>query len=91
MSNYLFRLGMFAMLLLFGVIAVFLGIVVGSTALSQGAITYTFGSDGRQLSETTLRAASPAKFWRIFSLTAVLPVLLGALAVWFGRRGLRRL
>ncbi len=89
MANHLFRLGFFVMLLLFGVIAVFLGLVVGGAGLSSGAITYTFGGAGGQLSETVVRAVSPAAFWRVLTLTAVLPVVLGALAVWWAKRALR--
>ena len=41
MGTYLLKLGIFAMLLLFGAIAVFLGAVTGYAALSSGELTYT--------------------------------------------------
>lgn len=91
MSTYLFKLGVFAMLLLFGAIAVFLGLVTGYAAVSSGELTYTHTLDGRRVSTTVARLTNPDAFWRNLALWSALPVVAGFLAAVVGRRGLNRL
>ena len=87
MGSYLFRLGLFGMLLLFGMVGVFLGIVTGYAALGSGEMTYIVG----KTSTTVTRAGDPSAFWRSLALWSALPVVAGMTAFWFGRRGLRTL
>jgi hypothetical protein len=84
MGSYLFKLGLFGMLVLFGVIAVFLGVVTGYSALQTGELTYVSGKS----SATVARLADPSGFWRGVVLASALPIVGGIAAVWFGRRGL---
>jgi hypothetical protein len=84
MGTYLFTLGLFGMLVLFGIIAVFLGVVTGYAALQSGELTYVSGRG----TATIARLADPSGFWRGVALASVLPIAGGIAAVWFGRRGL---
>lgn len=87
MGSYLFRLGLFGMLLLFGMVGVFLGVVTGYAALGSGEMTYIVG----KTSTTVTRVADPSAFWRSLAVWSALPVVAGMTAFWFGRRGLRTL
>ena len=87
MGLYLFKLGLFGMLVLFGAIAVFLGIVTGFAALKNGELTYVYG----RVSTTIARASDPSGFWFSVALASLLPILGGAAATWVGSRGLNKL
>jgi hypothetical protein len=87
MGVYLFKVGLFGMMLLFGVVAIFLGGVTGYAALSNGEMTYIVG----HISTTVSRSADPAGFWRTLLLWSAVPVTAGAFAVWLGRRELKKL
>ncbi len=87
MGVHLFKLALFGMLLLFGMIAIFLGGVTGYAAINQGEMTYIVG----RISTTVSRSADPSGFRRSLLLWSFLPIAGGAAAVWFARRGLNRL
>lgn len=91
MGSYLFKVAVYGMLLLFGLIGMFLGAVTGYAAWQSGALTITHAVDGRTVSTTVARAADAAAFWRSFAIWSLLPLSAGAAAVWLGRRGLSRL
>ena len=87
MGLYLFKVALFGMMLLFGVIAIFLGGVTGYAALSNGEMTYIAG----RVSTTVSRGADPAGLWRTLLIWSAVPIVAGATAVWFGRRELKKL
>jgi hypothetical protein len=87
MGVYLFKLALFGMSLLFGLVAIFLGSVTAYAAISNGELTYIIG----RISTTVSRSDDPSGFWRSLMLWSVLPIVGGAAAVWFGRRGLSKL
>ncbi len=87
MGVYLFKLALFGMLFLFGLVAIFLGSVTAYAAVSNGELTYIVG----RISTTVSRTDDPSGFWRNLMLWSVLPIVGGAAAVWFGRRGLGKL
>lgn len=87
MGSYVFKLAFYGMLMLLGAVAVFLGMATGYMALSSGELTFAYDAGGRTLSSTVNRASDPSAFWRSFALACLLPVIGGALTVWYGRRG----
>ena len=87
MGTYIFKLAFCAMLILFGGVAMFLGAATGYLALTSGEITFTSVSG----SHTVRRAADAAQFWRSVGLGGVLPLIGGALVLWYGRRRFRSL
>ncbi len=87
MSTYLLKFVIFGMIVLFGAVAMFLGIIVGYAALQSGELTLTAG----RVSTTVARALDPGGFWRGFGLASALPVIGGFIAVVVGRRGIGRL
>ena len=77
MGVYLFKLALFGMLFLFGLVAIFLGSVTAYAAVSNGELTYIVG----RISTTVSRTDDPSGFWRSLMLWSVLPIVAGAAAV----------
>lgn len=74
----------------FSAIAAFMGGAVTLNALSKGAITYTFENGAGMVTRTATLAAEPGAFWERLAVIGLLPIVLGVLGLWWGRRRLRR-
>lgn len=86
----MFRMVFLGALVFIGAVALFLGGVVILTSWQNGAITLSYSDGGRTVVETIGRAADGDRFWRLISTMGLLPAALGAGAMWFGLRALRR-
>ena len=73
-----------------GAVALFLGGVVMLTSWQSGAITWTYTSGGRDVTETARRAVEAGRFWQLYGTMGVLPALLGAAALLYSVRALKR-
>lgn len=73
-----------------GAVAAYLGAIVLLTSLRSGEINYSYGAEARRVSQTIVKATDPSKFWQAVGLMGGLPLILGAAAVWQGRRMMRR-
>ena len=86
----LFRMALLGGVVFLGAVGVFLGVVVMLTSWQNGAITWSYTDAGRDVTQTVTRAADAARYWRLYGTMGVLPAVLGAAAVLFGLRALRR-
>lgn len=85
----LFKIVFFAALALFAGVGIFIGGVTMLTSLQNSMISMTYTSNGKAMAETVTRAADSARFWRLFLTLGALPVVLGAVAMWYAIRKLR--
>ena len=85
----MYRVIFFGALAFFAAVAMFIGVVVMITSLQNGAITWSYTSSGKGITETISRAADAARFWKLFATMGIVPLVLGAIAMWFSVRKLR--
>ncbi len=85
MSRFLILAG----LIFFSAVGVFMGCAVTLSALAKGSISYSFGEGKDIVTRTATLAGDPTAFWQRLALIGILPILLGAAGVWWGRRQLR--
>lgn len=85
----MYRVIFFGALAFFAVVAMFIGMVVVITSLQNGAITWSYTSSGKGITETISRAADAARFWKLLSIMGIGPLALGAAVMWFSVRKLR--
>lgn len=90
MSEGMLRFVFLAGLVFLGGVALFVGAVVTGSALSNGVIDYSYGAGSHAVRHTVTRAGDPEGFWRGVGLLGGLPMLLGALSIWWGRREMLR-
>ena len=83
------RFLLLAGLMFFSAIAMFMGAAVAINALSTGAISYSFGTGSEIVTRTATLAADPANYWQRLAIFGLLPIVLGAAGIWWGRRTLR--
>ena len=83
------RLLLLAGLMFFSAVAIFMGAAIAINALSTGSISYSFGSGAESVTRTATLAADPASYWQRMAIFAFLPIALGAVGLWWGRRMLR--
>ncbi len=76
-------------LVVFGAVAVFMGVVVLFSGLKAGEIGWTSGPAEAAKETRVRRADDPYSFWRSMGLGGGLPLCLGFGAVVAGRRMLR--
>lgn len=76
-------------LLVFGAVALFMGAVVSVTALRNGSIAVSYRTSSGPMVHSARRETDPAEYWRLLGLAGGLPLLLGGLSIWSGRRMLR--
>lgn len=70
----------------FGAVGVFMGGVVTINAFARGAITYTFQDGAGLVTRTATMAAEPEIFWQRLAIIGVLPIVVGLIGLWWGRR-----
>ena len=73
-----------------GAIAAFLGIVLMFSALKSGSIQLTYGTGEHTVSETAWRATDAMRYWRLFGLLGVAPVIAGTIAARWGWGAINR-
>jgi hypothetical protein len=83
------RLVILAGLVFFSATAVFMGAAVTLSALARGSITYSFGTGADIVTRTASLASEPGLFWQRLALIGLLPVVLGAAGLWWGKRQFR--
>jgi hypothetical protein len=86
----LLKMIFFAGLVLLGGIAVFIGGIVMLTSLQSGAIVLTSGPSGSEVTETITRAADESRFWRLYAVLGVTPLVVGGAVLWWGVRAFRQ-
>ena len=87
----MFRVIFFGALAFFAAVAMFIGVVVMITSLQNGALTWSYTSGGKGITETISRTADAGRFWKLLSIMGILPLVLGVAAMWFSVRKLRTL
>lgn len=85
----MFRAGMAVAMVFVGGIAALLGTVLLASALSTGTIVLNYGAGSRATTEVVSRATDAARFNEYALMLGVAPLVLGALAAWWGWRTLR--
>jgi hypothetical protein len=75
--------------IVFGAVAIFMGLFVTIGAMSAGEIAYSAGEGAAKVITRYRQADAPDDFWRAVGLLGVLPLVLGGLGIWFGRRQFR--
>jgi hypothetical protein len=80
----------YAILALIGASAMLMGAAMMVAAHRDGAIRYAAPKGGSTVEVTVTRAGEPDLYWRYFAMFGGLPFLLGAGAVAWGVRGVRR-
>ena len=86
----MFRAGLAAAAVFIGAIAALLGVVMLASALGSGTIALTYGAGANAVAETVSRAGDPGRFWQLVAALGIAPLVLGAAAVLWGSRQLRR-
>ncbi len=86
----MFRAGLAAAAVFIGAIAALLGVVMMASALGSGTIALTYGAGANAVAETVSRAGDPSRFWQLVAALGFAPLVLGAAAVLWGSRQLRR-
>ena len=86
----MFRAGHAAAAVFIGAIAALLGVVMLASALGSGTIALTYGAGANAVAETVSRAGDPGRFWQLVGALGIAPLVLGAAAVLWGSRQLRR-
>jgi FtsX-like permease family len=87
MAVYIFKLGFYLTLLLFGGGAVFVGCVIALAAAKSGKLNVT----NHDVTTVYDYATQPVGFWLTFAMACVFPVIAGALAIRYSRRKLASL
>lgn len=87
MAMYMFKLGFYLTLQLFGGGAMFVGAVVALAAAKSGELNVS----NHDVTTVYNYATQPMGFWLTFAVACVLPVIAGALAIRYGRRKLATL
>lgn len=85
----IFRAGMAVVCVFIGGIAALLGAVVLISGLSSGTLSLSWGVGAAAASQVVTRASDPQHFAMLLGLLGGGPLVLGALAAWWGWRTLR--
>lgn len=85
----MFKLVFLAAVAFFSAIAIFIGGVTILTSLQNGAISIGYTSGGKPVSETISKVADAGRFWQLMLTMGGLPVVIGAVAMWYSIRKLR--
>lgn len=80
----------FGGLVLLGSVAVFLGVVFLLATGYDGPIAISYLRDGQTVVETVRKADDAGRYWRLYTIMGLAPLMLGAAAAWLGVRTLRR-
>ncbi len=86
----MFKAGLAAAAVFIGAIAALLGVVMLVSALGSGTIAMSYGAGAGAVSETVSQSTDPDRFWRLVAALGAAPAVIGAAAVVWGMRQLRR-
>lgn len=84
------KLAFYAGLVMFGAVGMYMGVVFLIVFGNDAPISISYPQNGRVISETITRAADPSRYFRMQILVGYAPLVLGALALWFGLRWFKR-
>lgn len=84
------KAGFLVVAILLSAVAIFIGIVLLTTSLKLGNITLSYTLNNETMTETVLRANDAARFWNLLIFIGVMPLVVGALSLWYSLRILRR-
>lgn len=80
------KLAIYAGMVLFGAVGMYIGVVFFATAGFSGPISISYPQNGRMINETITRATDATRHFQLQLLMGYAPLVLGALALWFGVR-----
>ena len=83
------KIAFFAGLVVLGAVAMFLGVVFLIATGSDGPIMISYVDEGKTVMETVTKSENPGRFWQLYAMMGVAPLLLGAIATLFGVRWFR--
>jgi hypothetical protein len=73
-----------------GAIAALLGTIMVVSALTTGAVQFSYGAGASAVTETVSQATDSARYWRLVIGLGFAPAILGAIAAWWGWRAINR-
>ena len=84
----IFRAGLAVLAMFIGGIAALLGTIMIVSALSTGAVQFSYGAGARAMTETVTQATDSARYWRLVTGLGFAPAILGAISAWWGWRAI---
>ena len=86
----MFKAGIALALIIIGGLAALLGTAVSIGAIKTGVIELSYGAGADAVAQTVTQAAEPERFWRFVMGFGLTPLVLGAIAAFWGWRTLQR-